>query len=87
MGEAWDLVEQLLDDPATPLCAELAEWAYPARLVDLLQLAATIGDDKAADKVMPWTMNRRRTQLEAARATPEEIGRALAELDEEVIIR
>lgn len=55
-GEAWDLVYQLLDDPSNPLCAEIAQWSYPARLIDLLQLAATIGDGKAAEKSChgPW---------------------------------
>ena len=85
-GEAWDLVYQLLDDPSNPLCAEIAQWSYPARLIDLLQLAATIGDGKAAEKIMPWTMARRQKQIDAAKATPEEIDKALAELDEEIII-
>lgn len=58
----------------------------PARLIDLLQLAATIGDGKAAEKIMPWTMARRQKQIDAAKATPEEIDKALAELDEEIII-
>ena len=84
--EAWDLTGQLLDDPGNPLCAELADWAYPARLIDLLQLAATIGDGKAAENIMPWTMQRHRNQIEAAKTTPDEINKALAELDEEIII-
>ena len=84
--EAWDLTGQLLDDPGNPLCAELADWAYPARLIDLLQLAATIGDGKAAENIMPWTMQRHRNQIEAAKTTPDEIDKALAELDEEIII-
>lgn len=35
---------------------------------------------------MPWTMARRQKQIDAAKATPEEIDKALAELDEEIII-
>lgn len=37
-------------------------------------------------KIMPWTMARRQKQIDAAKATPEEIDKALAELDEEIII-
>ena len=35
---------------------------------------------------MPCTMARRQKQIDAAKATPEEIDKALAELDEEIII-
>ena len=35
---------------------------------------------------MPWTMQRHRNQIEAAKTTPDEINKALAELDEEIII-
>lgn len=35
---------------------------------------------------MPWTMQRHRNQIEAAKTTLDEINKALAELDEEIII-
>lgn len=35
---------------------------------------------------MPWTMQRHRNQIEAAKTIPDEIDKALAELDEEIII-
>jgi hypothetical protein len=79
-GEAWQLVQHALDDTSTPLCAELAEWSYPATLVQLLQLAATAGDGKTAERLMPWRMNARHSR------NPSEIEQARREIDDEMLI-
>lgn len=55
-GEASLLLESAAADPSTLLGAELAEWAYPASLPDLISLAAQVGDKKAFKKIAPWTL-------------------------------
>lgn len=72
------LIQEAADDPSTHLGAELAGWAYPASMPDLLTLTAQIGDAKAAARVMPWAMKNPRTV--EAQATPGEVAAAEAEL-------
>lgn len=81
-GEAWQLVQAALEDTNTPLCASVAGWAYPATLIQLLQLAATIGDQ--SDKLMPWRMKHPHTDHPTFNDT--EIEQALREIDDELII-
>ena len=78
-GEAKLLIEEASVDPATALGAELAGWAYPASLPDLLSLIAQIGDAKASRGVMPWAMTDPRAKT--TRATPDELAAAEAALE------
>lgn len=82
-GEAKTLLEQAAADGGTAFGAELAGWAYPASIPQLLSLVAQVGDWKAAKKVMPWAMEsipKRTTQ-----ATADEIAAADAELEAEIV--
>ncbi|MDN3309558.1 hypothetical protein QWJ90_01300 [Microbacterium oryzae] len=83
-GEAKLLIEEASGDPSTALGAELADWAYPASMPDLLTLIAQIGNEKAARKVMPWVMQSPKRQDET-RATTDEIAAAEAELDSGIV--
>lgn len=80
-GEAHLLIEEAAGDPSTHLGAELAGWAYPASLPDLLSLAAQIGNEKAARKVMPWVMQTGRD----VQATPAEVAIATAQLEDGIV--
>lgn len=80
-GEAKDLIYAAAEDPSTAFGAELAGWAYPASIPDLLSIAAQIGDWKAARKVMPWAMARPGHTT----ATEEEIAAAEAALEAGII--
>lgn len=82
-GEARLLIEEASSDPATALGAELAGWAYPANLPALLTLIATIGDQRASRKVMPWVMKNPRSA--GPSATDEEIATAQAELEDGIV--
>jgi hypothetical protein len=82
-GEAKLLIEEAAEDPSTAFGAELADWAYPASLPDLLTLVATIGNQRASMKVMPWVMKNPRTAGPAA--TPDEVAAADAELDAGIV--
>jgi hypothetical protein len=79
------LLEEAASDTSTILGAELANWAYPASMRDLLTLAGTIGDWKAARKVMPWVMENPRRGAQRDQATPAEIAAADAELESEFV--
>jgi hypothetical protein len=83
-GEALLLVEEAASDPSTALGAELAGWAYPAGMRDLLALVAQIGNEKAARKVMPWVMENPRKTHEPA-ATADEVATAQAELEDGIV--
>jgi hypothetical protein len=65
------------------LGAKLAGWAYPASLRELLSLMAQIGDQKAANKVMPWVMKDPRQR--GPQATPDEVATATAELEDGIV--
>lgn len=83
-GEAKTLLEEAAADGGTALGAELAGWAYPASMVQLITLSAQIGDSKVFRKVAPWALDnpRRRKQNQA---TPDEIAAAQAELEAEFV--
>lgn len=76
-GEALLLLQSAAGDPSTHLGAELAGWAYPASQPELLTMIASIGDSKAAKKVMPWNVPR---PDRAPRASDAEIAEAEAAL-------
>lgn len=80
-GEARDLIRAAAEDSSTAFGAELADWAYPASMPELLSVAAQIGDWKAARKVMPWAMARPGHTT----ATEEEIAAAEAALEAGII--
>ncbi|MGW9345586.1 hypothetical protein ACWGR3_28955 [Streptomyces albidoflavus] len=80
-GEAKLLIEEAADDPSTHLGADLAGWAYPAGFRDLLSLAAAIGNEKAARKVMPWALSLKSD----VKATPAEVAIATAELEDGIV--
>jgi hypothetical protein len=82
-GEARTLIEEAAADGGTALGAALAGWAYTATTADLLNLIATIGDRKAAMKVMPWAMPNPRSS--APTASAEEIAKAQAELEDGIV--
>ena len=82
-GEAKLLLEEAASDPSTALGAELANWAYPASLPDLLSLIAQVGDEKAARKVMPWAMPSPRAN--GSGATPDEVAAALSDLESGIV--
>lgn len=79
-GEARLLIEAAAGDPGTALGAELAGWAYPASIRDLISLTAQIGDPKASERVMPWALQR-----PATAATSDEVAVAQAELEDEIV--
>lgn len=79
-GEAKLLLEGAAEDTSTLLGAELAEWAYPASVVELLSLIAQIGNEKTAKKLMPWALPKNEPRADAA-----EIAEAQAALDEGLI--
>jgi hypothetical protein len=82
-GEALLLIEDAASDPSTALGAELAGWAFPASMLDLLSLAAQIGNEKAARKVMPWVLqNPRKTEPSAS---ADEVATAQAELEDGIV--
>lgn len=80
-GEARELIYAAAADPSTAFGAELADWAYPASMLELLSMAAQVGDWKAARKVMPWAMARPGKTT----ATEEEIAAAEAALEQGII--
>ena len=82
-GEAKLLIREAANDPSTALGAELAGWAYPASLRELLSLMAQIGNQQAANKVMPWAMKDPRQR--ESRATPDEIAAATAQLEDDIV--
>lgn len=80
-GEALLLFEAWMNDPSTPLGAEVAGWAYPASMPQILLLSATIRDEKAAREVMPWVMR----LSDDTGPTDEELARAQAELEAGIV--
>ncbi|MBO3663736.1 hypothetical protein J5V96_09430 [Microbacterium sp. NEAU-LLB] len=82
-GEAKLLLEEAASDPSTALGAELANWAYPASLPDLLALIAQIGNEKAARKVMPWAMPS--PKANGSGATSDEVAAAVADLESGIV--
>lgn len=80
-GEAKILIEEYASDPATHFGAELAGWAYPASTLELITLVATIRDEKATKKLMPWALQKK----SGPTATPDEIATAEAELEADVV--
>jgi len=82
-GEAKLLLEEAAADPSTAFGAELAGWAYPASMRDLLSLAAQIGNKDAFKKVTPWAMQNPRGPAHGA--TSEEVAAAQAELDSGIV--
>ena len=83
-GEAKLLIEEASADPGTALGAELADWAYPATVPALLGIIAQIGNEKAARKVMPWTLTLSRKKT-ADQATPDELAAAVADLEAGIV--
>lgn len=79
-GEAKLLLEGAADDTSTPLGAELAGWAYPASTLQLLTLIASIGDQNAAKKLMPWALPKNEPRADAA-----EVAEAQAALEDGLI--
>lgn len=84
-GEARDLVLSAAADTSTEFGASLAGWAYPASLIELMQLSATIADNKAFQSAAPWTMGEELRRRAAEQATPDEIAVLDAQLDEEIV--
>lgn len=82
-GEVRLLIEAAAGDPGTALGAELAGWAYPASIRDLISLTAQIGDPKASKRVMPWAMDGIRKR--GTQATAAEVAAADAELEAEIV--
>ncbi|MDI9889976.1 hypothetical protein [Microbacterium sp. IEGM 1404] len=82
-GEAHTLLVEAASDTGTALGAELAGWAYPANLRELITMIATIGDRKASQKVMPWVMKNPRGAVSNASAA--EIAEAQAELEDDIV--
>ncbi|WP_242864503.1 hypothetical protein [Microbacterium testaceum] len=81
-GEACVLVKRAALDPSTALGAELAGWAYPASMPELLTLLAQIPSRNTAKAVMPWSM---KVPDEQTPATPDEIASADAALESEFV--
>lgn len=81
-GEACVLVKRAALDPSTALGAELAGWAYPASMPELLTLIAQIPSRSAAKAVMPWSMKLPEQQ---APATPDEIAAADSALEADFV--
>jgi hypothetical protein len=81
-GEACVLVKRAAADPSTALGAEMAGWAYPASMPELLTMIAQIPSKAAAKAVMPWSM---KVPQEQAPATPDEIAEASAALDADFV--
>lgn len=69
-------------DPSTALGAELAGWAYPASMPELLTLIAQIPSKSASKAVMPWSM---KVPKEQAPATAAEIAAADSELEADFV--
>lgn len=82
-GEARILITEAASDPSTHLGAELAGWAYPASMRQLLSLMAQVGDQKAAKQLMPWAMKNPRSNDDTA--TADEIATAQAELEDGIV--
>ena len=68
-GEALTLIESAAGDASTALGAELASWAYPATIPELISLVAQIGDQKASKKLMPWSNEMKPQRREIATET------------------
>lgn len=83
-GEARTLIEEAAADGGTAIGAELAGWAYPASIRQLIELSALIGSQKVAKQVMPWAMeNPRRKQKD--QPTADEVAAAQAELEAGIV--
>ncbi|MFJ2502547.1 hypothetical protein [Microbacterium sp. NPDC087592] len=80
-GEVKILIEEYASDPATHYGAELAGWSYPASTRELILLVATIRDEKAVKKLMPWALQTKT----GPKATPDEITAAEAELEADIV--
>ncbi|MBN9210716.1 MAG: hypothetical protein J0I95_04270 [Microbacterium sp.] len=81
-GEACVLVKRAAADPSTALGAELAGWAYPASMPELLTMVAQIPKRDAAMAVMPWSM---KLPKEQSAATPDEIAAAESALEADFV--
>lgn len=82
-GEAIVLIEEASADPSTALGAELAGWAYPATMPQLLTMIGAIGSERASRKVMPWALSSPRSNQ--PKATTEEVAIAQAELEDGIV--
>ncbi|MFC4223572.1 hypothetical protein [Lysinibacter cavernae] len=82
-GEALLLLREAAADQSTALGADLADWAYPASIRDLIALSAQIANPKVASKLMPWAMER--PGAKEPNATPDEVVAAVAELDAGIV--
>ncbi|MEX8031678.1 hypothetical protein AB6V29_01435 [Microbacterium sp. 20-116] len=84
-GEAHSLLTRAAGDSATALGAELAGWAYPASMPELLTILISAGGEKALVKAamgaMPWAMKTPR----GSDATAEEVATAQAELEDSIV--
>jgi hypothetical protein len=80
-GEAHLLLQGAMSDTSTILGAELAGWAYPASLKDIVMLAGTLRDKDATRRAMPWSRDWRQEEV----ATPEEVAQAQAELEDGIV--
>lgn len=78
-GEAYLLIQAAAQDPSTMLGSELAGWAYPASMVDLLSLSAAVGEKSST--IMPWNLH----LSGEPQFTDQEIQAAQAALDEEIL--
>lgn len=80
-GEARLLIEQAAEDPSTHFGAALAGWSYPASTQQLITLIATIRDEKASKKLMPWAL-----KIDAGqKADPVEVAAAQDELSAGIV--
>lgn len=80
-GEAKLLLEQAATDPSTWYGAELAGWAYPASMLELIGVVGQHGKGALEARLMPWQMGEDASKV----ATPDEVAEASAEYDTEIV--
>lgn len=77
--EAVDLTMGALGDTSTPLFAAFKGWAFPASFPELVQISAAAGDQRHADRLMPWVLGEQAREREARAVSVSDVeaGRAL----------
>lgn len=81
-GEACALIRKAAADPGTALGAELAKWAYPATMPQILHLITAAPSRKASEAMMPWSMKMRQPD---APASAVEVAQADLELEADFV--
>ncbi|MGN7861453.1 hypothetical protein ACTJI8_12805 [Microbacterium sp. 22303] len=80
-GEARLLLEQAATDTSTCYGAELAGWAYPASMLDLIGIVGQHGKGALDARLMPWQMAEDAKQ----KPTVDEVAVASAEFEDEIL--